>query len=126
MTEPYIIILAGRRIGTTALEMGDPPMGVVVGIVDFDKPVSGYQLFLSHCQSAGIRPNEDSPGDRYIDTPAIPALEIQRPDGVVISGLGTCVQGFDDDRFQVTVFGISYPFYEEEFPHHCQTYRERF
>ena len=32
----------------------------------------------------------------------------------------------DSDTFDITVLGITYPFYEEEFPHHVKAYNEMF
>jgi hypothetical protein len=32
----------------------------------------------------------------------------------------------DSDVFEITILGISYPFFEEEFPHHVRAYNDQF
>ena len=124
MNKSYIITLDGIRIGTTQLETADPPMGVVMGKIYFENIDSGYQLFHQYCLKSGIQPDEHDPSRKFIQTPSIPELILHKPDGLVIKGLGTYVTGFESD-FEITVLGIPYPFYEEEFHQHCRDYKGR-
>jgi hypothetical protein len=34
-----------------------------------------------------------------------------------------CITGMDSEGFEISVLGIPYPFYEEEFPHHVEKYQ---
>lgn len=122
MKESYIITLDGIRIGTTQLEKADPPMGVVMGKIYFENIDSGYQLFHQYCIKSGIQPDEHDSNLKFIQTPSIPNLIVRRSDDVIIKGVGTYVTGLGSD-FEITVLGIPYPFYEEEFPQHCQDYK---
>lgn len=47
-------------------------------------------------------------------------------EGTEIKEIGCCIAEMDDERLGITVMGIAYPFYEEEFEHHVRAYRERF
>jgi hypothetical protein len=57
----------------------------------------------------------------------IPNLKVLDRNGKEIIGqLGCNVDGMDSDIFEITILGVPYPFYEEEFPHHVKTYHEMF
>lgn len=122
----YRVLLNHREIGTTLLEAADPPMGVVWGTITFKITGSPYHLFLDHCRSANIKVNEVDEALEFIDTQAIPALQVFRANGTEIVGVGNAITGLREDGYAVTILGISYPFYAEEFPHHCKAYEERF
>ena len=32
----------------------------------------------------------------------------------------------DGDEFEITLEGVAYPFFEEEFPHHVKAYNDQF
>lgn len=126
MSKLYIVSLEGKRIGTTLFEAGDPAMGVVIGNLRLEGIPSGYAFFRAYCLKNNIPLEPDEPEDLALNTYAIEAMHVKTEDGVRIQGEGTHVYGMDADGFKVSVFGISHPFYSEEFPHHCKAYDERF
>lgn len=68
----------------------------------------------------------DYPEDRLIATSAIPSMKIINSNGVEVKGQGISVDGMDNDVFSVTILGVPFPFYEDEFPHHVKMYNEKF
>ena len=56
----------------------------------------------------------------------IDSLIIKNESGTIIKGIGNQISGMDSEGFDITILGISYPFYEEEFPHHVKAYNEMF
>jgi hypothetical protein len=122
----YRILLNNEEIGTPSLEMADPPMGVVIGKISFLRTPSPFHLFLAHCREHNIIVNSAEPEDEFIETQVIPQLRVLRTDGVEIRGQGCCISGFKEDGYHITILGIPYPFFGEEFPHHRKAYDERF
>jgi len=122
----YDILLNYNRIGTTELENADAPMGVVFGKINFIDVTSGYDFFKNYCLTNNIEIISDYPDDRLIATADISNLKIVSPNGIEIKGKGTNIEGMDGDVFQVTILGIPYPFFEEEFPHHRKDYDNQF
>ena len=126
ITKRYDIFLDDKVIGTTELEKADAPMGVVFGNIKLYDISSGYEFFKSYCMTNGIEILNDYPEDKLIATSDIPTLKIITSDGVEIKGQGTSIDGMDSDVFEITILGIPYPFYEEEFPHHVKAYEDQF
>ena len=126
MNKIYDILLDQNKIGTTELEKADAPMGVVFGEVMFDNIVSGYDFFKAYCLTNHIEIVTDYPDDRLITTSAIPKLRVINQNGIEIKGQGINIEGMDSDTFDITIIGIAYPFYEEEFPYHVKAYNEMF
>ncbi len=126
MNKTYDILLDGNKIGTTELEKADAPMGVVFGKINFINIISGYDFFKTHCLTNNIKIVTDYPDDKLIQTSDIPNLIVIDETGTKIKGIGANVSGMDNDVFDITVLGIPYPFYEEEFPHHVKAYNEMF
>lgn len=122
----YNILLDNNKIGTTELEYADPPMGVVFGKVHFDNISSGYDFLKTYCLTNSIEVISDYPDNRLITTGDIANMKVVDQNGVEIKGQGTNVEGMDTDVFQVTILGVPYPFFEEEFPHHVKAYDDKF
>lgn len=125
MAREYIIELDGQRIGTTALEKHDAPMGVVLGTIRLEGHASGYDLFKRHCATHGVEV-DDQPDVRCLITQFMTGVRVLSPEGAEIKGTGITVSGFDDDEWEISVLGIPYPFYGTEFPHHVKAYEEQF
>jgi hypothetical protein len=123
----YRIELEGKLIGQTRLEGGDPPMGVVVGQVIFSIADSPYSLFKNYCKAHGVKILLDEEEFEAIDTQNIHELKVYRNDGIEIAGFsGASISGLHDEGYWITIIGIPYPFYKEEFPHHYETYENQF
>ena len=122
----YDILLDNKKIGTTELEKADAPMGVVFGKIKFINIASGYDFFKTFCLTHNIEIVSDFPDDRLILTTYIPNLKVIDPNGNEIKGQGINIEGMDNDCFEVTIFGVPYPFFEEEFPYHVKEYENQF
>lgn len=122
----YNILLDNKKIGATELEKADAPMGVVFGRVTFDHIESGYDFLKTYCLKNNIVIITDYPDDKLIGTADIPNLKVVNPNGIEIKGQVTNIEGIDSDVFEIIICGVSYPFFEEEFPHHVKTYNDQF
>ncbi|MCS3552690.1 MULTISPECIES: hypothetical protein [unclassified Sphingobacterium] len=122
----YEIFLDNKKIATTELENADAPMGVVYGRVTFDHIDSGYDFLKTYCLTNNIVIISDYPEDKLIGTANIPNLKVVNLNGIEIKGQVTNIEGMDSDVFEIIICGISYPFFEEEFPHHVKTYNDQF
>nr|WP_315402741.1 hypothetical protein [uncultured Sphingobacterium sp.] len=122
----YDILLDNKKIGATELEKADAPMGVVFGRVTFDLIISGYDFLKTYCVKNNIVIITDYPEDKLIGTADIPNLKVVNSNGIEIRGQVTNIEGMDSDGFDIIICGISYPFFEEEFPHHVKTYNDQF
>jgi len=125
MDRVYNILLDEKLIGTTTFEKADAPMGVVFGQIKFLDIGTPYDFFKSYCKKNNID-FEDFPDDKVISTRTIPTLKITNEKGLEITGLGNQISGMESDIFELTIEGIPYPFYGDEFPHHVKAYEERF
>lgn len=125
MRAKYSIELNGKYIGYTFFESHDASMGCVLGEIVFENIDSGYEFFSAYCRKNNIVVNDDVPEEQFITTQSIEGLKAFNREGIEIKGVGACIEGFED-KFQIDVFGISYPFYEEEFPHHVEDDKNRF
>lgn len=126
MNKKYKIFLDGQEIGTTRLEKADAPMGVVFGRIEPNIQNFGYKMIQEYCISNEIEITADYPDDKFIATMSIEALRVRKMDGTEIKGIGNQINGMDRDGFEITILGVPYPFYEEEFPHHVKRYKEMF
>lgn len=120
MSSLYVLKLDSEIIGETALEKADPSMGVVIGQIMDSNDKINYDFIKSYCKRNGIELASDYPEDKLISTRTIEKLSVVSPQGVEIKGIGNQISGMDSEGFEVTIEGIGYPFYEEEFPQHIK------
>jgi hypothetical protein len=126
MTEKnYTIFLDNIQIGVTKLEKADASMGITFGEILFTETISGYDFFKAYCLENKIE-FEDFKEDRLLTTNNIPTLQVFDNLKNEIKGIACSVSGLDTDGFEITLLGIPYPFYEEEFPHHVKAYNEMY
>lgn len=122
----YSIHIGEIKLGSTKLEKADAPMGVVFGDIIFAEQNMGYDFIKNHCESMNIELATDFPEDKLISTMTIDNLIVTNEKGIEIKGVGNQISGMDSDVYEITLLGIPYPFYEEEFPHHVKAYNEKF
>lgn len=126
MSKLYNITLNGTLIGTSELEKADAPMGVAFGLIEFNGIESPYEFFKEYCLNNQIELASDYPEDKMISTMSIPELKIKSHNGIEIKGIGNQITGMDNEEYEISIFGIPHPFYEEEFPHHVKEYENMF
>lgn len=123
----YKVVLGDIEIGTSKLEKADVPMGVVSGLIEFDGIGTPYEFLKEYCLKNNIVINIDDPEFNFIDTQVISKLKVFRQDGLEVKGIvGNTITGMKDVGYEISILGISYPFYEEEFPHHVEHYKNMF
>ncbi len=120
----YKVLLAGKEIGYTHLEYGDPPMGVVHGKLILPDAESDYDFVRNYCLEKHIELHDDT-DIGFISTAIIPNLIIQLPAGEAIPGPGAFIDG-GLNELNINLREVPSPFYETEFPHHVQRYNEMF
>ena len=121
----YDIFLDNIKIGTSMFERADAPMGVVSGNIKFiGKPLT-FDTISKYCKDNNIVVDEH-PANKFISTQTIPALMARNEKGSEIKGIGCYLTGMDGEDYEITIIGIPYPFYEEQFPDHVKKYREQF
>ncbi|MCT4665418.1 MAG: hypothetical protein N4A45_09325 [Flavobacteriales bacterium] len=127
MNKTYNILVNELLIGKTELEKADAPMGVVYGFIEFYEIKSPYLFFRDLCFENNITINTDDPEFEFIDTQIIPELKVFRNDGLEIKGIiGNAITGMKDEGYEISILGIPYPFYQDEFPHHTRKYENTF
>jgi hypothetical protein len=119
----FDILLNKQKIGTTELEKADAPMGVVFGQIIFSDKLYDYAYFKAYCSVNNIE-FIDISEDNFISTGNIPVLQVLNSNGNEIKGLVCIIEGADRSSFEITIEGIAYPFYQEEFPDHVKAYGE--
>lgn len=126
LNKAYKIYLNGTLIGTTELEKSDAPMGVVMGELKFVDLRYNYNFFKEYCIANQIKLAADYPEDKMISTMTISELKVTNDKGIEIKGIGNQITGMDNEEYEISIFGIPYPFYEEEFPNHVEEYKNMF
>ena len=126
MNKIYNIFLDNIKIGTTRFEKADAPMGVVFGLIDFIDSKIGYDFIKDYCIKKQIDLVSDYPDDKLISTRTIDGLKVVNNSGVEIKGLGNQIDGMDSEGFEISIEGIPYPFYGEEFPNHVKDYENMY
>ena len=123
----YKVVLGDTEIGTSKLEKAGAPMGVAFGLIEFNGIETPYEFLKEYCLKNNIVINTDDPEFEFIDTQVISELKVFRQDGIEIKGVaGNAITGMKDEGYEISILGISYPFYEEEFPHHVEHYENMF
>jgi hypothetical protein len=122
----YSILIGDYKLGTTKFEKADAPMGVVFGNIVFEDKNIGYNYIKDYCISNEIDLVSDFPKDKVISTRTIHKLKIINESGIEIKYIGNQISGMDEDKFEISLEGVPYPFYEKEFPHHVKHYNEMF
>ena len=104
-------------VGHSALELGDPPMGVAFGKFI---PADSYREIQRECQT------------NHVDQSGL-ALSVKTPAGGVLLCAGVAIQDCSNDAeegeladVEVIVLGIPYPLYGELFPEHVAGYEKQF
>jgi hypothetical protein len=126
MKKEYTIFLGNEKLGTTQLEKADAPMGVVFGKISFIKMNIGYDFIKEYCKSNRIELASDYPEDKLISTRTIEQLTVKNDSDIGIKGIGNQISGMDSEGFEITLEGIPYTLFEEEFPYHVKKYNEMF
>jgi hypothetical protein len=124
MSEIYNLFLEEKLIGTTRFESADAPMGIVFGKIHFIDIPSPYAFIKSFCDKNQITYDEII--NNGIMTRTIHKLKIVNEKEIEIKGLGNQISGMDSDGFEITLEGVSYPFYQIEFAQHVKNYEEKF
>tara|TARA_R110002072_G_scaffold301851_4_gene482618 strand:+ start:61 stop:444 length:384 start_codon:yes stop_codon:yes gene_type:complete len=126
MTESYTILIDEIEIGITNFEKADAPMGVVLGMIISSKIKLDYDYLKNYCLSNSIEIADDYPEDKLISTMSIEKLRAVNSEGIEIKGIGNQISGMDSEGYELSIYGIPYPFYQNEFPHHVEEYRNMF
>lgn len=127
MTEKiYKILLNDKLFGTTKLEFGDPPMGVVFGQIDFAEKNIGYDFIKQYCTDNLIEIQTNYPKDKLISTGQIASLKVYNTENLELVGIGNSIEGMDSDNYTITILGLDSEIYEKEFPEHIAEYEQKF
>jgi hypothetical protein len=126
MKKVYRIFLDNIMIGRTHFEKADAPIGVVFGLIEFVDSKIGYDFIKDYCIKKQINLVSDYPDEKLISTRTIDGLKVLNIEGVEIKGLGNQINGMDSEGFEISIEGIPYPFYDEEFPNHVKKYQNMF
>jgi hypothetical protein len=101
-------------------------MGVAFGKINFDHGITPFSLFKDFCKANKIELTIDDEENLAIQTPNLDSLKIMNSSGRRIEGQGgSYIEGMDNE-YEVTILGIPYPFYGEEFPEHVLRYQNQF
>ena len=101
-------------------------MGVAFGEIQFSSEEVDYAYLLSYCKKKNILITE-YPEDNFFQThDSMKSLKILNEEGIEIKGVVNQLSVIKDETYEISLQGIPYPFYEEEFPHHVKSYNEMF
>jgi hypothetical protein len=127
MTEKiYKILHDDKLVGTTKLEFGDPPMGVVFGQVNFAEKSFGYDFIKQFCIDNLIEIQTDYPNDKLISTGQIAKLKVYNSENLELVGKGNTIEGMDSDIYTITILGLDSKVYAKEFLKQIEEYEQKF
>ncbi len=112
----FAIYAKGVLVGHSALELGDPPMGVAFGKFI---PADSYRDIQQECKTNHV---DQSALALSVKTPAGGSLPCA---GVVIQDCSNEIEEGERADVEVTVLGIPYPLYGELFPGHVSRYEKQ-
>lgn len=102
-------------IGHTALETGDPPMGVASGHLEPSDEYLNIQALVIAGREATQEQFEFS---------------VRQPNGDLLPNIGINIQDYSSElgpeEIEISVVGIPYPLYEELFPSHVESYKNQY
>jgi hypothetical protein len=109
-------------VGRSALEGGDPPMGIAHGRLE---PTEDYTRFRKL-----MKPMFDGAGKPVADAKVLSALEARTPDDREIICSSVTIEewiGLEDPYYlEVMCWGVENPPYAELFPEHEKAYPDQF
>jgi hypothetical protein len=118
----FSIFDGANLIGHSALDKGDPPMGVASGRFE---PTDSFSAMRSRMKPARNGAREELSDARFVS-----GLSAQTADGTAISCSSVAVWEYGEAgaafALEVECLGIGYPQYEELFPRHVQSYKDQF
>ena len=97
------------KIGTTNLELGDPPMGVAFGQLLVTKEYEPYMAHIEH--------------QKFLSVLCEDGTNVTGQGGIVINDLS---DEMAPEEIEIEILGISYPLYGQLFPHHVAAYENQF
>jgi hypothetical protein len=118
----FLIFHGNLLIGSSELELGDPPMGVAFGKFE---PNDNFALLRPEMMQAHDGAGNELQGIRYLE-----GLSAKTAEGIVIVCSGVAIFEYSDAedflQWEVSCLGIGYPLYAELFPHHVKAYDDQF
>jgi len=109
MNKSYDIYLGTYKLGKTSFELTHSSNGVVFGIIDFKKGITGYDFLKQWCKTNQIELEIDLPEDQIMLTKSISPLTIKDEDGMTLNWISNQITGIADHDFELSVQGISCP-----------------
>ena len=110
----FSIYSNNELVGHSALESGDPPMGVAFGAFE---PSARYEAIQQTCRT------------NHADQSSL-NLSVRTPAGTLLECAGVGILDYSEEAdasfIEVNVLGISYPAYAELFPEHVAAYERQF
>jgi len=113
----YQVISGNNVIAKTALEVGDPPMGCVSGLL---LEIGNIKDFSKKLLELGAEENEHE-----IRLELDECLYLENTEKVKMEYSGGCILCYPTlDEVLIDVVGIPYPQYQQLFPKHVKDYEE--
>ena len=118
----FQIFYGNLAIGESALEGGDPPMGIVHGRFI---PFESFDEFKHSTSPISDQPLMDKDQNRWegLTIKTSEGMVIPCSQGVVINAFGSIDELLE---MEVTCLGVSVKLYEELFPQHIEAYKNSF